>query len=121
MTVSYSHEKLMACGNRSQGQIQEASHLVPIVLQHPQAVFQGLMRDADEPRGTREEGWLCYSGVPPNAYNEDGSLRPPWPKEVFLVFVNHEKTVYNWYWYPCDPKNASLPEGHEERFRERIL
>ena len=121
MTVTYSYEKVMASAGRSQGQIQEAACIVPMILQQPKAVFLGLMRDVDEPRQEREEGWLCYSGVPALAYNEDGSSKSAWPGEVFLVFVNREKVVYNWYWYQCDPDNPGLPEGHATRFRERVL
>jgi hypothetical protein len=121
MEVKFSPEKLRACAERSQGQIQEAAYSVPMILQHPKAVFRGLKRDADEPKKPAEEGWLCYSGIPDLAYNEDGTPRPVWPDEVFLVFVSSGKEVYNWYWDKCDPDNPNFPEDHVTRFQERIL
>jgi hypothetical protein len=121
MAVMCSHRKLLNCARGNRGQVYEAARLVPIILQHPKAVFRGLKRDADEPVGKKEEGWLCYSGIPPHAYNEDGSERGPWPGEVFLVFVSKEKVVYNWYWDDGDPGNPNLPEGHRERFLEQPI
>jgi len=121
MVVIYSHAKLLNCLRGNAGQIQEAAHLVPMVLRKPQAVFRGLRRDADEPVKNNEEGWLCYSGIPTHAYNEDGTPRRLWPKEVFLVFVSADKVVYNWYWYESDPGDPDLPKGYKERFRERLI
>lgn len=121
MVVEYAHAKLQNCCRGNAGQIHEAANLVPMILLKPHAVFRGLKRDADEPVKNNEEGWLCYSGIPTHAYNEDGTPRGSWPKEVFLVFVSSDKVVYNWYWYESDPSNPSLPKGHKERFRERII
>jgi hypothetical protein len=120
IVIHVDYDKLMACRNRGQGQIKEAAFVVPMILQDPGAVFRGLKRDADEPRRAGEEGWLCYCGVPTQAYNEDGSERAPWPGEVFLVFVNSDRVAYNWYWYACDAKDPDLPEDHGKRFQERL-
>jgi len=118
-SIQVSYAKLQAARRRSLGQVLEAAHLVPEVLQKPLAVFQGLRREADEPE--RGENWLCYCGRPARAYHANGRPRPPWPGEVFLVFVNDERIAYNWYWTEADPKDANLPLDHSVRFKERVL
>ena len=121
MVVMYSQEKLQAIAKRSLGQVKEAAFAVLSILQQPKAIFRGLLREFDEPARGGGEGWLCYCGIPPTAYNEDGSPRDPWPDEVMMVFVDSERIVYNWYWCPCDPDDPSLPEDYSVRFRERVL
>ena len=63
---------------------------MPLTLQQPTAVF----------RGVREEGesrWLCYVGLPPDAYNHRmGERLRPWLGQVFLVFVDDDRIVYHW-------------------------
>lgn len=104
---------------RSHGQALEAAQLVPMILQRPRAIFEGLRREADEPH--RGSGWRCYVGIPDRAYDQRGNRREPWPNEVFLVFVSDDFIAYNWYWYSCSEDNSDLPEGHAERFRKRLL
>lgn len=69
-------------------------------------------------RGT---GWLCYVGRPALCFEDDGRSVPPHQGRVFLVFVTDEWVAYNWYWYAADARQATLPEGHAERFREKLL
>jgi hypothetical protein len=121
IVVMFSQEKLLAVAKRSKGQIKEAAYAVPIILQKPKAVFRGLLRETDEPKGEGDEGWLCYCGIPEIAYNEDGTPRAPWAGEVLMVFVSSEKVVYNWYWVKCDKNDPNLPEDHSVRFKERSL
>jgi hypothetical protein len=54
-------------------------------------------------------------------FRQDGSEAPPWPGQVFLVFVNDEGVAYNWRWEKSDPSDPYVPEGHSERFRKRLL
>jgi len=118
--VTLSIVKVRAAARTSEGKLRESANTVPIVLQSPTAVFEGLRRDDDEPLGT-SYGWRCYCGVPDVAYTKNGDEREPWPGEVFLVFVNEEWVVYNWYWYKSSEGDPDLPADHEQRFRERLL
>jgi hypothetical protein len=116
--VQISYERMQAVGRRSMGQAKEAAYLVPLVLQSPTAVFEGLRRDEDEDRGGY--GWRCYCGVPDRAYRIDGTQRPPYPGQVYLVFVNDEGVAYNWRWENADTTDPDLPENHSVRFQHRL-
>ena len=117
LTLSYDRIRSMAL--RGRGAILEASRLVEYVLHHPTAIFEGIRRDADDPR--YGAGWRCYCGTPPCAFSESGEEINPPPAMVYLVFVNDEEVVYNWRWDRADSDNARLPHDHENRFRDRLL
>jgi hypothetical protein len=119
VSVSFSHDKLMALTARSRGQVMEAARVVPAILLKPLGIFEGLCRDADEPY--HGVGWRCYSGQPTVAYKEDGTACDPWDGEVFLVFVNDERVAYEWYWTKGDPNRPGWPTGHEGRFKKNLL
>jgi hypothetical protein len=68
----------MSVARRSRGQIKECAFVVPVILQRPTAIFEGLRMDEDE--DTRGVGWRCYCGVPAVAYRADGSEQRPWPR-----------------------------------------
>jgi hypothetical protein len=91
---------------------------VPLVLQAPVAVFEGLRRDEDEDRAGY--GWRCYCRVPDRAYRSDGTQRPPYPGQVYLVFVNDEGVAYNWRWEKADPDDPNLPDDYSSRFQRRL-
>ena len=92
---------------------------MPVILQHPTAMFSGLRWDEDEDR--RGYGWRCYCGIPEHSFRPDGSERRPYPNQVYLVFVNDQRIAYNWRWEQEDPDDPALPVGHETRFRQRLL
>ena len=117
--VQISHERLMAVIQRGMAQAKEACHIVPHVLQKPQAIFEGLTQDEDEDR--RGVGWRCYCGIPPHSYRTDGTECPPYPGQVYLVFVNRDGVAYNWRWEKADPTSPALPIDHEIRFKRRRL
>src|SRR5690606_36045953 len=98
---------------------KECCFIVPFILLNPTAVFEGLRQDEDEDRSG--VGWRCYCGIPENAYRRDGSSRPSYPGQVYLVFVNDEQVAYNWRWEKADPEDFQLPNGHETRFKKRLL
>jgi hypothetical protein len=86
--VQISQQRLLTIAKWGAWAVKEASEIVPLVLQHPRAVFEGLRREEDEdPRGT---GWRCYCGRPTKKFAKDGSEANPNPNQVFLVFVNDE-------------------------------
>ena len=60
-------------------------------------------------------------GIPKSAYHPDGTERPPYPNQVFLVFVNDEQVAYNWRWERAAPDDRKLPQDHEARFKKRLL
>jgi hypothetical protein len=116
--IQISFERMQAVGRRSMGHAKEAAYLLPLVLHSPTAVFEGLRRDEDEDR--QGYGWRCYCGVPDRAYQSDGSQRPPYRGQVYLVFVNDEGVAYNWRWENADPDHPGLPENHSVRFQHRL-
>ena len=119
LAITISQTKLLAVSKRSRGQILEAAYTVVEALQRPCAVFEGLLREDDEPRTAY--AWRCYCVIPPLAYRQDGEVVDSWPGEVFLVFVDDECVAYNWYWVEADPDDACLPVDYHARFRERLL
>ena len=97
----------------------ELADTVRWTLLHLRALFRGV-RELD--RDISEDNWLCYVGNPGHAYDhKTGAKRPPWPGEVFLVFVTDERVVYNWYWCECDSRDCHLPADYDSRFLERVL
>lgn len=96
----------------------EAAYVVPEILEHPSAIFEGLRRDEDE--DAHGNGWMCYCGIPSAAYHKSGDRTAPWPDEVFMVFLNAECVVYNWYWHKCDDELKDHPAGYGSRFRRRV-
>lgn len=117
--VQISYDRMQTVGKRSLGHAQECGRIVPVILQQPTAVFEGLTQDEDEDR--RGYGWRCYCGIPERSYQSDGAPRPPYPGQVYLVFVNDERVAYNWRWEKADPDDPKLPIGYDKRFRERLL
>lgn len=117
--VVISYDRIQAVGRRSLGHVKECAYIVPTVLQHPTAVFEGLRSDEDESR--EGAGWRCYCGIPEHAFLQDGTPVRPFSGQVYLVFVNDEGVAYNWRWEKCDPENAQLPAGSETRFKKRLL
>ncbi len=64
--IQISYDRMQAVGRRSMGHAKVAAFIVPLVLQSPTSVFEGLRRDEDEDR--QGYGWRCYCGVPDRAY-----------------------------------------------------
>ena len=72
-------------------------------------------------REEAEEEWLCYAGTPETAYDHRrGDARPAWEGEVFLVFVNDDRIVYNWRWEKADSRYRDRPLNFEQRFTQRV-
>src|SRR5690606_9241283 len=104
--VWISHRRMQTVGTRSLGHAKECGYSVPHVLQNPTAIFEGLRHDEDEDKAAA--GWRCYCGIPRHAYHSDGTERPPYPDQVFLVFVNDEYVAYNWRWEKADTDDATV-------------
>src|SRR5438105_4133969 len=82
--------KIETIRGRGIGAARELAFTVPWALMHPLAVCRGV-RDRDE------ANWLCYSSRPHRGYDHPtGEVFSAQPDEVFLVFVNSERVVYNW-------------------------
>lgn len=91
--VQVSYDRMQAVSKRSMGHAKECADLVPMILQRPEAIFEGLRRDEDEDRWGY--GWRCYCGIPERAYAADGTSRPAYRGQVYLVFVNDDHVAYN--------------------------
>ncbi len=118
-TVQISYQRIQTLGRRSMGHTKECAFIVPIILQKPSAIFEGLRRDEDDDRWGC--GWRCYCGVPDRAYTADGTQRPPYRGQVYLVFINDQQVAYNWRWERADPDDPRLPVDHEKRFKRKLL
>lgn len=113
-TLLIRHKKLDETAKRGMGAARELAHTVRQVVLHPTAVFKGVREEV-------EEEWLCYVGTPETAYNyRTGDARPAWEGEVFLVFVNDDRIVYNWRWEKADSRYRDLPLNFEDRFDQRV-
>jgi len=117
--VLISYDRMQTVARRSMGHAKECGYIVPAVLQAPTAIFEGLASDEDEDR--RGVGWRCYCGAPAVAYRADGTSRPPFPNQVYVVFVNEDRVAYNWRWEKTDPDAPGLPLNHAKRFKKRLL
>jgi hypothetical protein len=117
--IQISFDRMQAVGRRSMGHAKECGIILPMILQKPTAIFEGLRSDEDEDRWGY--GWRCYCGIPEQSFRPDGSSARPYPGQVYLVFVNDEKVAYNWRWEKADPDNPRLPVDHETRFKQRLL
>ena len=118
-SVQVSFDRMQAVGRRSMAHAKECGIIVPMILQHPTAVFEGLREEDDEdPRGV---GWRCYCGIPASAYHSDGTERSPYPGQIYLVFVNDEEVAYNWRWEKADEDDPQLPQNYNQRFNKRLL
>jgi len=104
---------------RSLGHAKECGLLVPHTLQNPTAIFERLRKDEDE--DGRSLGWYCYCSKSACSFNENGEEQPPYPHQVFLVFVNRDKVAYNWRWAKADESDDGLPENYKDRFERRAL
>ena len=87
--VQISFNRMQTVGRRSLGHAKECGLILPMILQKPTAIFEGLRRDEDEDRWGF--GWRCYCGVPDQSYRSDGTSVPPYHGQVYLVFVNDER------------------------------
>ena len=117
--VLISYDRMQTVARRSMAHAKECGIIVPMILQQPTAVFEGLRQDKDEDR--LGFGWRCYCGVPEHAYHTDGAERSPYPGQVYLVFVNDEQVAYNWRWEKADPNDPKLPADHGDRFQKRLI
>ena len=117
--VQISYNRMQTVAKRSMTHAQELAYIVPMILQRPTAIFEGLRQDDDEDRAGY--GWRCYCGQPDRSYRADGREAPPYPEQVYLVFINDDGVAYNWRWEQADPDDPRLPRGHGQRFRSRLL
>lgn len=117
--IQISYARMHALGRRSKGQTNECAFIVPIILQKPTAIFEGLRSDNDEDR--RGYGWRCYVGLPLCHYRQDGEQVDPLDGMVYVVFVNTDGIAYNWRWEQADETDPKLPINHETRFAKRWI
>lgn len=117
--VQISFDRMQVVGRRSLGHAKECGLIVPQVLLNPSALFEGLTRDEDEDQ--RGYGWRCYCGQPTCSYSIDGIESPPYPGQVFLVFINDQAVAYNWRWEKAEADAPNLPINYKVRFRRRLL
>jgi len=102
-----------------------AAYTLSETLKNPDAIFEGLKRDDDEPRGSdTSSGWLCYVHRPARRYNDKGGADATPNGWLFLAFVNDDQIVYNWTWEKADTnaltRGEYLPDDYEHRFAKRV-
>ncbi len=108
--VLVSHERMDWIYKLGEGHVKQLIDTVCFALLNPRHVFRGV-------RHEDEIDWYCYATLPPHAYDlRSGAKRTPWPDEVFLVFVNSDRVVYNWRWEKRSLDDRTLPVDHESRF-----
>jgi hypothetical protein len=117
--IQLSYDRMQTVAKRSLGHAKECGYIVPMILQKPTAIFEGLTQDQDE--DSRGYGWRCYCGIPEVSYHSDGTSGLPYSVQVYLVFVNEAGVAYNWRWEKADPDKLNLPINHATRFRKRLL
>jgi hypothetical protein len=118
--VLVSYDRIQFMGRLGMGHTKECAELVPMILQRPTAIFEGLMRDVDDDR--KGVGWRCYCGIPDYSYGADGEKSPRRRNQVFLIFLNRDGVAYNWRWEPAHPRDHGLPAEHvPTRFKRRLL
>ena len=112
--IRVSNKRMDLIVKRSVGQAEELAHVMPQVLQCPDAIFQGLREEG-------EDDWLCYCGTPDCAYTKEGAQTPGRPGQVYLVFVNADRVAYRSWWEKWDDDNHKNPCNYETRFRKQVL
>lgn len=114
---------IIAKGSRSKRDAMTIAKTVKYVLEIPTAIFEGIREERDE--SCRSFGWRCYCGYPPFDFKRDGTECNLPYCNVFLVFVDTDLMVYNWYWSKADrdewANKKYLPEDYKNRFREQVL
>ncbi|MDR0328508.1 MAG: hypothetical protein LBI05_09460 [Planctomycetaceae bacterium] len=101
-----------------------AAYTLIETLKSPDAVFEGLRFDEDEPRNCNDTGWLCYAKHPARRYNDTGGTFATPVDRIFLAFVTTDYVVYNWVWEEAD-ENAlgcgeCMPNDYENRFAKQV-
>lgn len=84
---------------------------LPLAIKYPTSIFGGI----------REDGYcggFCYCGLPPIAYDKNGNEISPFKDEVFAVFTNDERVIFEWRWERVSPANNRCPENFNDRFAE---
>jgi hypothetical protein len=118
--VLLSDDRLRRTALRGEAQALELAETVRWMLLHP---FRGPWRCLRDD-GDAENGW-CYFGIPQGAFgrtlHSGARAYPPWPGQVFLVFVDEERVICNWYWHVCDSDDHNLPKDYQIRFRGPTL
>jgi hypothetical protein len=113
--------KRLEISGRNMAETYTAAYTLPETLRKPDAIFVGLRRDEDEPRGDSSVGWRCYAYRPARRYNNEGGTYPTPENRIFLAFVNDEQVVYRWAWEDADMNAGEyLPENYDTRFDERV-
>ena len=125
MEVLIREQKLRDIGRRGKkADIYTAQYTLDETLYSPDAVFEGLRFDDDEPRSCNSRGWLCYAKHPARRYKDDGSAFATPKNRVFLAFVNADRVVYNWSWADADEQALArgeyMPVDYKERFDKPV-
>lgn len=121
--VHVTEDRAKWIASKGKGAVMEMAHTVKEVLAAPKAIYDGIRWDEDQDRGNKTaDGWVCYCGHP-RFYYEPNNTQPQSSgnKEVFLVFVNKDRIVYQWRWEDADEDGTGLPRGHHARFCKKVL
>ena len=96
--------------------VYELAYLVPECVLRPLSIFEGLERDF----GDTECAWLCYCSRPAESLLRKHGMTQK-EDDVFLVFINPDQVIFQFYWDDCDPQEPNRPKGWEDRFRQQLI
>ena len=105
--------RMLTIARLGRWKLLEARELVPEVLSHPSVIFEGLRWEGDEDKD--RPGWRCYCAKPTYMYDRQGNGVNADGNQVFVVFVNDQRVVYNWRWAFASDDDSEVPKG-ENRF-----
>jgi hypothetical protein len=120
MEVAITLQRLRWVAKRGKGALREAAEAVAHVLADPKAIYEGVRWDCDSDKESDSDDWLCYSGIPKEAFATDGRPHAPYEGEVLLVFVNSDGVAYLWRWDECDDDDTTAPRDWRTRFCKKV-
>lgn len=104
---------LERCRLVSEGELKTLAHTVPQACLQPTRIYQGVRDEA-------AHEWLCYCSLPLTRFNRHGVEVATGESDIFLVFVNEDRRIYEFRWEITDQPDSGIPKDAEKRFLRRV-